>query len=77
MSPSTIQVFQGWLEKRYGTLEVLNRQWGTSYKSWDDVRPQTTDAVLNFKRGAPAAPVAAMAPDSKDPKTNTTTGIYA
>jgi hypothetical protein len=77
MSPSTIQVFQGWLEKRYGTLEVLNRQWGTSYKSWDDVRPQTTDAVLNFKRGAPAAPVAAMAPDSKDPKTNTSTSIYA
>jgi hypothetical protein len=65
MSPSTIQVFQGWLEKRYGKLDALNAQWGTSYKSWNDIRPPTTDSVLNFKRGAP---VTAMAPDNKDPK---------
>ncbi len=28
-----------WLKGEYGTLEAVNKQWGTAFKSWDDVVP--------------------------------------
>ncbi|MCY3021118.1 MAG: beta-galactosidase [Planctomycetota bacterium] len=43
MSPGTLAVFREWLQDSYGSLLALNRQWGTQYASWNDVRPPTTD----------------------------------
>jgi beta-galactosidase len=45
--------FRRWLRRRYGTLEELNRAWGTTfwsqrYGEWDEVLPpRTTPAVPN------------------------------
>ncbi len=38
-----------WLQKEYGSLEALNRQWGTSFTRWDDVVPDTAEEAQ--KRG--------------------------
>ena len=35
-----------WLKERYPTLAALNRQWGTSFTSWDVVTPQTTREAM-------------------------------
>jgi len=35
-----------WLMERYGTLSALNRQWGTSFTSWDVVTPDTTNEAI-------------------------------
>jgi len=43
-SPAAQQEFQRWLERDvYGTLKALNTSWGTSFTSWNDVVPMTTD----------------------------------
>lgn len=34
------EAFHGWLEKRYGSVNKLNDQWGTSYESFDKIRLQ-------------------------------------
>ncbi len=41
-SEATITVFQGWLQKKYGTLEKLGQAWGRySFRDWSEVRPTT------------------------------------
>ncbi len=37
--------YREWLQARYGTLDVLNAQWGTEHGSWDDVRGARTEDV--------------------------------
>ena len=44
--PSAMAAFRTWLHGEYGTLEALNRQWGTGHPSWDAAVPDTTDAAL-------------------------------
>lgn len=39
----TLDVFRGWLKERYGSLEKLNRHWGTTFPRWEEVRAPTTD----------------------------------
>ena len=31
--------YQRLLKKRYGTIEALNREWGTDYKLWTEIKP--------------------------------------
>ncbi len=38
-----------WLKSRWGDLEALNRAWGTDFKRWEDVVPDTFEEAL--KRG--------------------------
>jgi len=45
-SPYCKEAFRQWLKERYKTLDGLNRQWGTKYTRWEDVRGETTDEVL-------------------------------
>ncbi|MHC4717049.1 MAG: beta-galactosidase, partial [Planctomycetota bacterium] len=45
-SPHCKEAFRAWLKERYKTLAALNRQWGSRYATWDDVRGMTTDEVL-------------------------------
>ncbi|MBI3830356.1 MAG: beta-galactosidase [Planctomycetes bacterium] len=39
----TLDVFRAWLKDRYGSLEKLNRHWGTTFPRWEEVRAPTTD----------------------------------
>ncbi len=45
-SPHCRKAFVAWLKKRYGTLEAVNAQWGTSYAKWDLVRGGLTDEAF-------------------------------
>lgn len=52
-SPYCVARFQKWLQVRYPSLEALNAQWGTTYKSWDEVRGAKTEEIRgqeNFGR---------------------------
>ncbi len=42
-SPHCMSRMREWLKKEYGSLEVLNRQWGTQFTRWGDVTPDTTE----------------------------------
>ncbi len=56
------QAFQGWLQKRYGSIAALNEAWGNAfwsqtYQSWDQIRPpdkridkQNPSHVLDYYR---------------------------
>ena len=37
--------YREWLQTRYGSLASLNAQWGTSHRSWDDVKGVRTEDV--------------------------------
>ena len=38
-SPHTLKSMREWLRSSYGSLEALNRQWGTSFADWGSVIP--------------------------------------
>jgi hypothetical protein len=42
-SDESLVPMRRWLRERYGGLRALNRQWETSFTSWDAVTPPTTD----------------------------------
>jgi len=42
-SPHCMRKFRDWLQKEYGSLEALNRQWGTRFERWEDVMPDTAE----------------------------------
>ena len=41
--------FRRWAQRFYGGLDRVNAEWGTAYKSWDEVKPITAEEVR--KRG--------------------------
>jgi hypothetical protein len=48
-SPEGLQRFRGWLQKEYGTVEKLNAEWGSAFKSWDEVLPKGVDDVRAYQ----------------------------
>jgi Beta-galactosidase trimerisation domain/Beta-galactosidase len=44
--PRTLAAMRQWLVGQYGSLEGINRQWGTSFQRLDDVAPLTTDEMM-------------------------------
>ena len=42
-APQSIAAYRRWLEKHYGTLDALNRQWATAYRDWVEIEPMTAD----------------------------------
>jgi beta-galactosidase len=46
--PNTIRRFQGWLRKKYGTLERLNEAWYRQFVSWDEVEPGRLSTILSY-----------------------------
>lgn len=52
-SPAAIAAFREWLKNRYGTLDELNRAWGTAFwgqaiGDWDEVHgPHPSPSVMN------------------------------
>src|SRR5208337_413919 len=45
-SDQSLSEMRTWLKERYGTLAALNRQWGTSFETWDVVTPETTREAM-------------------------------
>ena len=43
--PHCLQKMRDWLKSIYGSLEALNEEWGTDFRSWDEVEPMTADEV--------------------------------
>jgi hypothetical protein len=43
--PLALSGFRAWLQTQYANLAALNRQWETQFKTWDEVRPFTTDQI--------------------------------
>ena len=41
-SDHALDAMRKWLRNRYGTLAALNRQWSSSFATWDMVTPDTT-----------------------------------
>jgi hypothetical protein len=41
-SPHTLRAMREWLKTEYKSLDALNRQWSTSFTSWDEVTPDDT-----------------------------------
>lgn len=45
-SPGSLAGMQAWLRQTYGTLAALNGEWGSKFKRWDEVRPETTRQAM-------------------------------
>ena len=54
-SPYTLAGFRKWLQGQYPSLEALNAEWKTDYKSWDDVMPYTPEEATAKGSFAPWA----------------------
>jgi len=47
--PAALAYFQAWARKKHGPLEKANSAWGTSFKSWEEIRPDALEQAK--KRG--------------------------
>jgi hypothetical protein len=50
-SDYSLDAMRTWLKDRYGDLAALNRQWGSTFPSWDRVIPETTHEAMARKDG--------------------------
>lgn len=54
--PLALAGFRQWLRTQYASLDALNAQWETRFRSWDEVKPMLTDQVKNRMASGDAAP---------------------
>ena len=54
-SPGALSEFRLWLQKEYGTLTALNKEWRTDHKDWESVLPYTTEEARKSRNFAPWA----------------------
>ncbi|HZV35769.1 MAG TPA: beta-galactosidase [Verrucomicrobiae bacterium] len=59
-NPIALTKFREWLRGQYYDIAALNAEWETAFKSWDEVKPFSTDEIKNrmgsgdaFPRGKP------------------------
>jgi hypothetical protein len=45
-SDVSMKCFRLWLRAKYGQLDRLNATWGSSFASWEQVEPKTTDEIF-------------------------------
>ena len=45
-SDQSLEAMRLWLAERYGTLAALNAAWGSDFKDWNLVTPQTTNEAM-------------------------------
>ena len=55
-SPLALTGFRLWLREQYHELAALNAEWETQFKSWDEVKPFTTDQIKNRMASGLALP---------------------
>jgi hypothetical protein len=55
-SPATLEKFREWLKTQYRDVRALNEEWQTTFASWDDVKPFTTDEIKNRMASGEASP---------------------
>lgn len=55
-NPLALAQFREWLKAQYLELPALNAEWETGFKSWDEVRPFTTDEIKNRMASNQAQP---------------------
>ncbi len=55
-SPKALVGFRTWLKTQYHDLAALNREWETQFKTWDDLKPFTTDQIKNRMASGEALP---------------------
>ena len=46
--PASVRRFRTWLQKKYDTLEDLNRAWYRRFASWDEVEPNRLSTILSY-----------------------------
>ena len=46
--PYTVARFRTWLQKKYGTLDALNRAWYRRFESWNEVEPNRLTTILSY-----------------------------
>ena len=46
--PYTVARFRSWLQKKYGTLDALNRAWYRRFESWNEVEPNRLSTILSY-----------------------------
>jgi hypothetical protein len=46
LSSYSLDGMRAWLKTRYASLDALNREWGTHYRDWSEIRPMTTDEAM-------------------------------
>jgi hypothetical protein len=44
--PRTMTAMRAWLIEKYGNLDAINHEWGTSFSKLEEVKPQTTDQAM-------------------------------
>ena len=54
-SPHCLAKFREWLKEVYGSINRLNEEWGTDFKSWEEVVPMTTEEAQAHGNYAPWA----------------------
>jgi Beta-galactosidase len=55
-NPITLKTFREWLKTQYANLAALNAGWETTFATWDQVMPFTTDEIKNRMASGKAIP---------------------
>ena len=55
-NPPALAALRKWLRAEYHDLAALNAEWETRFKSWDDVKPFSTDQIKNRMASGDALP---------------------
>ena len=51
LSDASLRGMRIWLRQQYGDLRALNREWGTDFRNWDAVIPETTEQAMRRTDG--------------------------
>lgn len=54
LSPSSLKGMRAWLQERHGSLDALNRAWGTDFRTWEAVTPALTRDALRSEAAVPS-----------------------
>jgi beta-galactosidase len=46
--PYSVARFRGWLQRKYPSLDALNRAWYRRFESWDEVEPNRLSTILSY-----------------------------
>ena len=46
--PNTLRRYRAWLQKKYGSLDNLNRAWYRRFVAWDSVEPSRMSTILSY-----------------------------